>query len=335
MRAWRLHAHAPVDSAPLRLEEIPDPQPGPGEVVVRVHACAVCRTDLHVVAGELSGPGRPPPPLVPGHMVVGRVESLGPGVERPRVGTRVGVAWLQGTCGTCRECRRGAENLCRAPTFTGWHVDGGYAERVRARADWVYPLPDAFDDLSAAPLLCSGIIGHRALALSGARPGQRLGLIGFGSSAHLVAQIAVHRGCELACVSRDEPHRALARELGAAWAGPIEALEPGSLDAAILFAPVGALVPPVLRALRPGGTLACAGIHMSPIPSIDYAAELFDERVLRSVTANTRADARALLAEAAAIPLVPRVTRYRFERANEALADLAGDRVTGTAVLVP
>jgi len=327
MRAMRLHESAPIATAPLVLEDVPRPEPGPDELLVRVHVCAVCRTDLHVIEGDLAEAKRP---ITPGHMVVGSLVEAGGGFAR---GDRVGVAWLRGTCGDCPHCAHGRENLCAAARFTGYHADGGYADYVTVPAAWAYPIPAGFEDTAAAPLLCAGIIGYRALSLSGVRPGERLGLVGFGNSAHIVAQIARARGCELFVASRGGRHRELAEELGAAWVGAADALEPESLDAAILFAPAGELVPPILRALRRGGTCACAGIHMSPIPSIDYDTELFGERVLRSVTANTRADGLGCLREAAAVPIRPRVTEYPLEEANRALLDLATDRVQGAAVL--
>ena len=334
MRALRLHRSGPVEDDPLVLEDVPRPSPGPGELLVRVHVCAVCRTDLHVIEGDLSEDKRP---ITPGHMVVGTVVAAGPdgpGRMPPFArDDRVGVAWLRGTCGDCAHCRGGQENLCRDARFTGYHVDGGYADYVTVPAAWAYPIPAGFKDAAAAPLLCAGIIGYRALTLSGVRPGERLGLFGFGNSAHIVMQVALARGCEVVVASRGGVHRNLALELGAAWVGAADEIEPESLHAAILFAPAGELVPPILRALRRGGTCACAGIHMSPIPAIDYDNELFGERVLRSVTANTRADGLGLLREAAAIPIRPRTTSYPLEEANRALQDLKHDRVQGAAVL--
>jgi propanol-preferring alcohol dehydrogenase len=333
VRAWRLHASAPAGEHPLSLEEIPRPRPAADELLVRVRACGVCRTDLHVVEGDLPEATRP---IVPGHMVVGQVVDAGEDVDLgaggPGAGDRVGIAWLRSTCGTCDACADGRENLCPNARFTGYHVDGGYAEYATVPAAWAYPIPDGLSDLEAAPLLCAGIIGYRALRLSGVRPGQRLGLYGFGNSAHIVLPIARARGCEVFVASRAESHRSLALELGASWAGETSEMPPG-LHAAILFAPAGELVPPALRALRPGGTLACAGIHMTRIPSIDYDTELFGERVLRSVTANTRADGLELLEEASRIGLRPRVTEYALDEAGDALADLASDRVSGAAVL--
>ncbi|MEW6073474.1 MAG: zinc-dependent alcohol dehydrogenase family protein [Planctomycetota bacterium] len=333
MKAMRVHRTAPAEESPLVLDEVPVPSPAPGELLVRVEACGVCRTDLHVVEGDLPAIRRP---LVPGHMIVGTVEELGPppgagasaAIAR---GVRVGAGWLSGTCGACGYCAAGRENLCAAARFTGYHVDGGYAEYVTVPALWAYPLPAGLSAESAAPLLCAGIIGYRALALSGVGPGERLGLYGFGNSAHLVLQIARARGIEVHVASRGGAHRALALEMGAAAVAA--ELPPESLHAAILFAPAGELVPPALRALRRGGTLACAGIHMSPIPALDYATLLFGERVLRSVTAYTRADGRGLLAEAARLGLRPRTTSFPLAEANAALQALKADRIRGAAVL--
>lgn len=312
------------------LEDLADPRPGPGQIVVRVEACGVCRTDLHVVEGELA-PVRTR--IVPGHQVVGSVELRGDGAERFELGARVGVAWLQGTCGSCDPCRGGAENLCRAPTFTGWHEDGGFAERVRVPEAWAYVVPESFGSEDAAPLLCAGIIGYRALKRAAVRPGCRLGLYGFGSSAHIALQVARHWDCEVFVVTREASHRELALRLGAAWAGDLAERPPRPLHSAINFAPVGDLVPPALRALGPGGTVACAGIHMSDVPPLVYRDELFDEKVLTSVTANTRRDGEELLALAARVPIRPQTTRFPLEQANEALQSLKRGDVAGSAVL--
>ena len=336
MRAMLLERGGPIEGRPLALVELPDPVPGEGEVRVAVLACGVCRTDLHVIEEDLPPARRP---LIPGHMIVGRVDELGPGVEGFAPGDRVGVAWLRGTCGTCEHCRAGRENLCADARFTGHHEHGGYAERCVAPARWVYRLPapepssNGLSDVENAPLLSAGIIGYRALKLSECPPGGRLGLYGFGNSAHVVLQLARARGSEVYVASLRAEHRELALEMGAAWVGAADAMPPARLDSAILFAPAGELVPPILRALRRGGTLACAGIHMTPIPSIDYDAELFGERTLRSVTANTRADGVELLAEAARIGLRPRTTVFALERANEALLALKQGRIRGAAVL--
>jgi propanol-preferring alcohol dehydrogenase len=320
----------PAEEAPLRAQERPAPEPDRGEVLVEVEVCGVCRTDLHVVEGDLA---QRRPHLVPGHEVVGRVVARGPGVETPREGDRVGVAWLHRTCGRCRFCARGDENLCLEPLFTGWDVDGGYQERMVAPAAFVHPLPASLQAADTAPLLCAGIIGYRAYRRSGIRPGQRLGIFGFGGSAHIVIQIALHHDNEVYVFSRGDAHRALARELGAAWIGDSADTPPAPLDAAILFAPAGEIVPPALEALDRGGVLAVAGIHLSPIPPLDYARHLFQERELRSVTANTREDARALLRLAEEIPIRTHTVTYPLERANDALVDLKQDRIRGAAVL--
>jgi alcohol dehydrogenase, propanol-preferring len=327
MRAVEVDAPRLAEQMPLRLVERPPPEPGPGELLVAVEVCGVCRTDLHVVEGDLA-PKRPH--VVPGHEVVGRVAGRGAGAQRFREDDRVGVAWLHRACGACRFCKRGAENLCTAPLFTGWDADGGYADLVVAPEDFVYALPERADARALAPLLCAGIIGWRAYVRSGVAPGERLGLYGFGGSAHLVLQIARHFGNEVYVVSRGERHQALARELGAAWVG---AVPPVPLDAAILFAPAGEIVPAALAALDRGGVLAVAGIHLSGIPPLDYAQHLFQERELRSVTANTRTDGRRLLELAQEIPLVTHTVPYPLERAGDALVDLKQDRIRGAAVL--
>jgi alcohol dehydrogenase, propanol-preferring len=326
----RIVAQAPIGSRPLALVEAREPVPGPGEVLVRVRTCAICRTDLHVIEGDL------PPrrlPLIPGHQAVGQVERLGPGSTRFRPRDRVGIAWLRGTCGVCGFCRTGRENLCAASTYTGYHADGGYAELTVVPEAYAYPIPPAFGDLDAAPLLCAGIIGYRALMRSQAPPGGRVGLFGFGSSAHVVLQLARHRGCEVFVATRGERHRALARRLGATWVGATDDRLPAPLEAAIVFAPAGEIVPIALRAVRPGGTVALAGIHMTPVPAMPYAECLFHEKTLTSVEANTRADGEALLREAAAVPISPEVTPFPLEAANEALARLKDDGLDGTGVL--
>ncbi len=331
MLAMLLRSTGPIADCPLERAEIEDPRPGPGEVRVRVRACAVCRTDLHVIEGDL--PSRRLP-LVPGHQAVGTVDLLGEGCTRLHVGERVGIAWLRGTCGTCAFCRSGSENLCESSRYTGYHADGGYAELAVVPEAFAYRIPDAFGDVEATPLLCAGIIGYRALRRSGIEPGGRLGLYGFGSSAHVVLQIARHRGCEVHVATRGESHRELARRMGAAWVGETFDVPPVPLDAAIVFAPVGDIVPPALRSIRKGGTVALAGIYMTPVPAMDYGECLFHEKNLRSVEANTRADGEDLLREAAAIPLRPEVTTFPLEQANEALIRLKQDRIDGTGVLV-
>ena len=368
MRAMQLAAPAPAAEAPLRLVELPVPQAGPGQVLLRVLACGVCRTDLHILEGELQ-PHRSP--VVPGHQIVGEVVALGAGAElvvpggdpgaRPLdVGDRVGVPWLHQTDETCRFCRRGDENLCEHALFTGWDVDGGFAEYSVAPAGFVYRLPAGMTAMAVAPLLCAGIIGYRCLRLTGVvgddaglpsaaglagaatpsggaaaaandRP-RRLGIYGFGSAASLCTQIAIWRGWEVYGIARDEAHRAMARELGAVWAGE-SGDDPGVLyDAAIVFAPAGELAVDALRRLDKGGIVALGGIYSSPIPPIEYPW-IYHERVIRSVANSTRQDARELLRDAALVPVVSRVQEYDLEQANEALLDLKEDRVRGSAVL--
>ena len=330
MRAWRVGQPGPMRSGPLVADECPDPRPGPGEVLLRVRVCGVCRTDLHLAEGDLA-PRRPG--VIPGHEVVGEVITCGAGATRFSPGDRLGVPWLGGTCGTCRFCLRGAENLCLSPVFTGWDRDGGYAELITVAEDFAYRLPSSFSDVEAAPLLCAGIIGYRALCRADLPIGGRLGIYGFGGSAHLAAQIALFQGARVYVMTRSEEARALALELGATFAGGADEQPPDPLDSAILFAPAGNLVPVALRALDRGGTLAVAGIHLSDIPPLHYATELFQERQLRSVTANTRADGEEFFRVAAEIPLRPTTVSYPFSAADKALLDLSEDRVTGAAVL--
>jgi len=330
VRAWRVTRPGPIDEHPLELVDLEEPQPGPGQVRVKVAACGVCRTDLHVSEGDLAVHR---PHVVPGHEVVGRVDALGPGTSRLEVGDRVGVAWLASTCGVCRFCRRGQENLCLQATFTGWDHDGGYAEATLVDERYAYRLPEDLPDDQAAPLLCAGIIGYRALKLAELRPGGRLGIYGFGGSAHLTAQLARAQGAELYVATRSAAARQLATELGAVWVGEADAVPPVPLDAAVFFAPVGELVPGALAALDRGGVLAVAGIHLSDIPALDYQRHLFNERVLRSVTANTRADGEDFLALATRLGVRATTVSYPLDQADQALADLAHDRVNGAAVL--
>ncbi|MHA7240404.1 zinc-dependent alcohol dehydrogenase family protein [Arthrobacter sp. TMS1-12-1] len=334
MRAWWIDDDAreagAVDASALVSGTRPDPVPGAGELLVGVRACGVCRTDLHLVEGDLPAKH---PHTVPGHEIIGEVVDTGAGCRLFHVGDRVGIAWLRSTCGVCRFCLRGDENLCLAPRFTGWDDDGGYAELVTVPEAFAYAVPEGFADEEAAPLLCAGIIGYRALRRSGVRPGGRLGIYGFGASAHLAAQVAMFEGVEVSVMTRSESARRLAVELGAAFVGGAADEPPRPLDAAILFAPAGGLVPAALRALDRGGTLAVAGIYLSDIPVLHYAEDLFQERRLCSVTANTRTDGRELLALAARIPLRPTIQGYPFAAADRALADLAADRVNGAAVL--
>jgi len=315
---------------PLRaVPDLPDPEPGPGQALVAVHACGVCRTDLHIVDGELRAPRSP---LVPGHQIAGTVLAAGDGADL-EPGARIGIPWLAWTCGGCRFCRSGRENLCERARFTGLDVDGGYATRAVADARYCFPLPEGYGDLEAAPLLCAGLIGHRALRMTG--DAERLGLYGFGAAAHIVCQVARHQGRRVLAFTRagDAASQAFARDLGAEWAGDAMATPPEELDAAIVFAPVGALVPAALRAVAPGGAVVCAGIHMSDIPSFPYA-DLWRERSIRSVANLTRADARELLDLAPRVPVRTRVTSYPLERANEALDGLRAGRLEGAAVLV-
>jgi propanol-preferring alcohol dehydrogenase len=326
-----LASQAPITSGPLVAGEVAVPGPGPGEIRVRVRACATCRTDLHVIEGDL--PSRRLP-LVPGHQVVGTVERPGPGATRFPPGARVGIAWLRSTCGRCRYCAAGRENLCAASTYTGWTHDGGYAQYCCVPEAFAYAIPEAFEDAEATPLLCAGIIGYRALLRSQVPRGGRLALYGFGSSAHITLQVARHWQCSVYVVTRDPVHQRLALELGAEWAGGAGATLPDKVDSAIVFAPAGELVPVALRDLDKGGTVALAGIHMSDIPAMAYEPHLFWEKTLQSVTANTREDGEALLREATLVPIRPRVHRYPLADANRALQDLAADRVRGTAVLM-
>jgi alcohol dehydrogenase, propanol-preferring len=329
MKACLLQAPAAVETNPLQFTDVAVPRPESGEILVRMHACGVCRTDLHVVEGEL------PPrksPIIPGHQIVGTVEELGPDAQRFSKGARVGIAWLHRTDGTCEYCRTGKENLCDHPSFTGYTVDGGYAEYVVAPQDFVYPIPEGFSDDQAAPLLCAGIIGFRSLRLSGIEKGGRLGLYGFGAAAHVAIQVARHWGAEVYASTRDARHQQLALELGAKWAGGTLAEPPVKLDAAIIFAPAGEIVPAALKALKKGGTLALGGIHMSPIPSLDYNL-LYGERVIRSVANNTRQDGEDFLRIAAEIPIRTQVQRFPLREANQALNQLKNDAIKGAAVL--
>lgn len=330
MRAWVVQQPGPIDGGPLALVERPDPEPGPGELRVQVRVCGVCRTDLHLAEGDLAPTSSG---VVPGHEIVGVVDRLGPGATRFAVGDRVGIAWLRHTCGTCTFCRRGAENLCRSPRFTGWDDDGGYAERAVVDERYAYALPTAFSDAEAAPLLCAGIIGYRALRRAELPPGGRLGIYGFGASAHLAAQIALAEGARVHVLTRSPAARALALDLGATSAADTFDAPPEPLDAAVLFAPAGEIVPAALAALDRGGTLAIAGIHLTDIPTLRYADHLFQERQVRSVTANTRRDGEELLATAERVGIRVETVPYPLADADRALRDLAHDRVTGAAVL--
>jgi alcohol dehydrogenase, propanol-preferring len=330
MRAWVVEAVRPVDEGPLAQEIRPEPEPGPGQVRVRISCCGVCRTDLHLAEGDLP-PRRPG--VTPGHEIVGRVDKLGPGADRFVVGERIGVPWLARTDLTCSFCRRGEENLCLEPEFTGWDIDGGYAEACVADERYAYRLPDGLDDEHAAPLLCAGIIGYRALKCAAVPPGGRLGIYGFGGSAHITAQVALRQGLRVHVLTRGEGNQRLAAELDVDSVGEAAGAPPEPLDGAILFAPAGELVPVALRALDRGGTLAVAGIWLSDIPALNYDAELFQERKLRSVTANTRADGEEFLALADRFGLKPTTVAYPMDDAPQALADLAHGRFSGAAVL--
>jgi alcohol dehydrogenase, propanol-preferring len=329
MRAMVLEQPAAVESAPLQPREIPDPEPGPGEIRVRVHCCGLCHTDLHTVEGELSLPKLP---IIPGHQIVGSVSDLGAGVKNFRSGERVGIPWLNWTDGTCRYCRAGQENLCEHARFTGLDVNGGYAEYTVVNEAFAYPLPEQFSDAHAAPLLCAGLIGYRSLRLSNLPQNGRLGLYGFGASAHIVIQVARHLRHEVYVFTRSPRHRDLAKRLGAAWVGGAEEKPPGELDSAIIFAPAGPLILDALRAVRKGGTVALAGITMSPIPAMDYSL-IYYEKILRSVANLTRQDAREFLALAAEVPVKTEVQVFPLESANEALTDLKHSRIEGAGVL--
>jgi alcohol dehydrogenase, propanol-preferring len=329
MKACLLRAPGPVEKNPLDFTDTFKPTPKKGEVLVRVKYCGVCRTDLHVVEGEL------PPrksPVIPGHQVVGIIEALGAGAHRFSIGARVGIAWLHSTDQTCEYCRAGMENLCDHPTFTGYTVDGGYAEYAVAPEDFIYSIPENFNDEQAAPLLCAGIIGFRSLRLSGIKSGGRLAFYGFGAAAHVAIQVARHWGVEVFAASRGAKHQQFALQLGATWAGEANEEPPAKLDAAIIFAPAGELVPSALKSLKKGGVVVLGGIHMSPIPSFDYNL-IYQERVIRSVANNTRQDGEDFLRIAAEIPIHSQVNLFPLREANRALNDLKSDRINGAAVL--
>jgi alcohol dehydrogenase, propanol-preferring len=322
---------APVADCPLRPEDLDDPVPGPGQILVEIHTCAICRTDLHVVEGELPMLRSP---LVPGHQAVGRVVGRGRDATRFRDGDRVGIAWLRRTCGRCLYCATDRENLCERAEFTGWHADGGYAEYAVVDEDYAYAIPSSFSDVEAAPLLCAGIIGYRALKLAAVRPGGRLGMYGFGSSAHVTIRLARGRNMEVYVCTREPVHRELAQSLGAAWVGEPHEPMPHRAEGTILFAPAGELVPVALRNLARGGTLALAGIYMTPVPRLEYEADLFYERGIRSVTANTRTDGTEFLAEAARIPVRLATTEFPLDVANQALELLKDGVISGSGVLL-
>jgi len=329
MKAMVLREPKPAEENPLVMEDWDLPEPGPGQVRLQVQVCGVCHTDLHLVEGEIALPKLP---VVPGHQIVGLVDALGPGVDRVALGDRLGVPWLYSTCGRCDFCRRGLENLCDEARFTGQHADGGFAEYMVVPADFAYPIPAGFPDEQAAPLLCAGIIGYRSLKLSEIKPGGRLGLYGFGASAHVTIQVARHWGCEVYVFTRSAEHQRHALELGAAWVGQAQDTPPHRLDGAITFAPVGWLIPEALRVLRKGGTLAINAIHLSPIPELPYSL-LYGERTVRSVTNATRRDAAEFLQLAAEIPIHTDVELYPLAEANAVLQRLKRREVQGAAVL--
>jgi alcohol dehydrogenase, propanol-preferring len=328
MKAAVLTTPAPISQSPLRIEDVPTPEPKPGHVLLKVLACGVCRTDLHIVEGELA-PRHPR--VIPGHQIVGAVVG-GKGLTE---GTRVGVTWIGGTDGTCPYCRRNQENLCDFPTFTGYTVDGGYAEYALARADFCFPVPSQLDDLHAAPLLCAGIIGFRALRVAGVEKEDRVGLFGFGASAHLAIKVLQSWNCEVYVSTRGESHRTLAESMGAAWVGTEKEKPPAALDRAVTFAPSGDVVIAALSSLRKGGVVAINAIHLDRIPQFDYDRLLWGERQIRSVANMTRADARDFLQLAAEIKLQPQVTSFPLEKANEALQAVKNDSIDGAAVIIP
>jgi propanol-preferring alcohol dehydrogenase len=330
MRAARLEVPGAIETGPVVLTDVPVAKPAENEILLRVKTCGVCHTDLHIAEGDLKLQRLP---LIPGHQIIGVVKERGHGVTRFREGDRVGVPWLYAACGVCEFCRAGKENLCDDALFTGYHVDGGFAECAVVREESAYPIPEIFSDAEAAPLLCAGVIGYRALRLSEIRPGQRIGLYGFGASAHIAIQIARHWGCEIYVFTRGESHRELAKELGAAWTGSAEERAPHEIDSAVIFAPVGHLVHSALRALRKGGTIALAGIHMSPIPEMEYKL-LYEERTLRSVANSTREDVRGLLKLAEQIPIRTKIQTFPLEKANSALQLLKHSGIQGCGVLL-
>jgi propanol-preferring alcohol dehydrogenase len=329
MRAMRLSEFRPAEEGPLQLTQLPLPEPGSGELRLQVHVCGVCHTDLHSVEGDIHPPYLP---ITPGHQVVGIVDALGEGATDVHIGARVGIPWLYSVDGDCNYCQSGNENLCPQARFTGFHVNGGYAEYMLAMADYALLLPDEIDDEQAAPLLCAGIIGYRSLRLADLEPSERIGLVGFGASAHLAIQVARYWGCEVYVFTRSMEHRRHASELGAAWVGGVEDNIPHLLDRAVIFAPAGSLVPPILEKIRPAGTVAINAIHMSPIPEMDYQL-IYGERTLRSVANATYQDGVEFIQLAVEIPIRSTVNIYPLEDANQALVDLKHSRINGEAVL--
>jgi propanol-preferring alcohol dehydrogenase len=330
MKAIVLKKAAGIEENPLKLLELPKPEPGENQIRVKVQVCGVCHTDLHTVEGEITPPLMP---IIPGHQVVGVVDKAGSGTSRFKKGDRVGMAWLHRTCGACTFCREEKENLCSHGEFTGFHAHGGYAEYTVVDEAFAYAIPEIFSGEQAAPLLCAGIIGYRSLTLSKVRPGDKLGLYGFGAAAHIVIQIALHRGTEVYVFSRGKSHLELAEELGASWCGHTGDTPPSKMNGSIVFAPAGPIVPEALKWLKRGGTCALGGIYMSPIPELDYTEHLYDEKVLRSVTASTRRDGENLLVEAGKIPIKTRTQLFPLEKANEALRLLKEGKINGEAVL--
>ena len=329
MKALRLHTPGPAESKPLVSEEMPIPSPGPHDIVIRVSVCGVCRTDLHIIEGDLTLPKLP---LTPGHQIVGTVHAAGKDVKLHRTGDRVGVPWLYSVCGTCEQCLAGRENLCDNGRYTGFHADGGYAEYMAIGEDFAYSLPDGFSDTAVAPLLCAGVIGYRALRLSGVQPGQRLGMYGFGASAHITLQIARAMGCDVYVFTRGEHHKKLAGELGAKWTGSATDLPSKPMHATIVFSPAGEAVPAALKTLGKGGTVALAGIYMTPIPAIEYAT-IYHEKTVRSVANSTRDDVRDMLGAAARIPVRTEVEEFPLEEANRVLGKLKRSELRGSGVL--
>ena len=331
MKALILNEPGRIEDNPLKYTELPEPEPEPGELLIKVSACGVCHTDLHTVEGEITPPSYP---VVPGHQVVGTVQSTGEGVSNFASGDRVGLAWLRSTCGQCTYCLSGRENLCDSIRLNGFHANGGYAEYVTAPSDFVYRIPESFSDVESAPLLCAGIIGYRSLVLSNANKGDKLALYGFGASAHVTIQVAKHNGCEVYVFSRSEAHLELAKELGAVWTGSLPETPDVLMNSSIIFAPAGDIVPEALRLTAPGGTVVTAGIHMSQIPPFDYAEHLYHEKTLRSATNSTRQDGTELLELAAKIPINTKVQTFQLKDANEVLLMLKRGGIQGAGVLV-
>ncbi|HDI51771.1 alcohol dehydrogenase [candidate division KSB1 bacterium] len=329
MQAMLLQQPQPIENNPLQLVELPDPEPASHEIRIRIHSCGICHTDLHTIEAELPLPKLP---LIPGHEIVGVVDRIGSNVTRFHPGDRVGIPWLNWTCGECQFCRRGQENLCENARFTGYHVDGGYAQYTIISENFAYPIPEQFSDSHAAPLLCAGIIGFRALRLSNIRPGERLGFYGFGASAHLAIQVAIHWGCQVYVFSRSEEHRQHARQLGATWVGIATENPPEKIHSAIIFAPAGWLIPEALRVLEKGGTLALAGIYMDSIPEMDYNL-IYHERIIRSVANSTRQDAEEFLRLAAEIPISTQIESFPLREANRALQLMKHSKIRGAGVL--